>query len=556
MRYILSFCIFIVSVLTCSSQVVPEHNSNTGIYAFIDELASLRVFSLNSSVQPYSRTLIASCLDSARAHRDRLNPRQQKELSFYCQAYALEMGTGNQQSIGHRNLNTGALRLSLRPYGITYRDSLFRFQLQPILGGQAFHNASGNVTHRWWGASMHATMGNHLAIYASLRDNWETEILAKPTYLTTRPGGNYKVHEGGRPGGDFSEMRGGITWAWKWGYIGLIKDHTTWGSGYHSPLILSGRTPSFAQIRLNLKPVRWAELNYIHGWLVSEVVDSSRSYITPQGSYRKVYRNKYLASNFITISPWRDVNFSFGNSIVYSDMDVQPAYLIPLMFYKSIDHTLNHNIDNQNSQMFFDLSIHRIRHLHLYGTFFVDEWKTSRIFHKNEHNFLAEKAGFRLSGWPFENLTLTAEYTRINPVVYKHRIPSLTYASNQFILGNYLGSNSDEIYTSLSYRPLRGLELSFSWWNARKGNDYDYVLGNEVATYPVLKDIIWQNRSWSFSTRYEFLPNAYLFAEYLHSNITAANADGYTAQYYLDLFTPVFYQGNRSTFSGGFCFGF
>lgn len=555
MKRILYILLVFILPFHAYTQVALEPTSNLSIYDYLDELASLKIISLNSAVQPYSRTFIASCLDSAALHTSILSRRQQKELVFYRRAYAIE----THQPVDSRiNIfrNSRAFSLALDPYGLVYRDTLLSMQVQPILGGQVFFNGNGEVVHRWYGASMVAYAGKHLGIYASMRDNWETQILTQPRYFTLQMGGNYKVNEGGRPGGDYSEMRGGITWAWKWGYIGLIKDQVVWGSGYHGSIILSGRTPTFPYIRLNLKPAAWVELNYIHGWLVSEVIDSSRSYITPQGTYRAVFRNKYLASNFITVSPSHNVHISFGNSIVYSDMNVQPAFLIPLMFYKSIDHTIDHGIDNQNSQMFLDLSIRSVKHLHLYGSLFVDEWKTSRLFQKDQHNFVGGKAGFRLSGWPVHNLSLTAEYTCINPITYKHRIPSLTYASNQYNMGYYLGDNSDEWYISASLKPLRGLDLSISAWHARHGNEYVYDTGLDATTHPVLQNITWQNKSISLKARYEFLSNAYLFGEILFSNIQSFDVDGKSAQFYLNLYTPKFFQGNQSTITGGFTFGF
>ncbi len=99
-------------------------------------------------------------------------------------------------------------------------------------------------------------LGKHLGIYASLRDNHEEKMLSGPEYLNTRPGAVYKS------GQDYSEMRGGMTWAWKWGMLGLVKDHLEWGNNYHYPSILSAKAPSFTQLKLRLSPVKWFEFNY------------------------------------------------------------------------------------------------------------------------------------------------------------------------------------------------------------------------------------------------------------------------------------------------------
>ncbi len=123
-------------------------------------------------------------------------------------------------------------------------------------------------------------------------------------------------------------------------HVGLVKDQIQWGLNYNGANIFSGRTPSFPMIKLDLSPVKWFDFHYYHGWLVSEVVDSSRSYITSNGDYRAVYRNKFIAANIFTFKLWSYLHLSFGNSIIYSDNNVQLAYLIPVLFYKSVDHTL------------------------------------------------------------------------------------------------------------------------------------------------------------------------------------------------------------------------
>ncbi|MEZ5084154.1 MAG: hypothetical protein R2750_12015 [Bacteroidales bacterium] len=75
-----------------------------------------------------------------------------------------------------------------------------------------------------------------------------------------------------------------------------------------------------------MKPAKWFEFNYYHGWLVSMVVDSSiTDYSTDPP--REVYRPKYIAANMFTFIPSKKLNLSIGNSIIYSDMGVQPAYL-------------------------------------------------------------------------------------------------------------------------------------------------------------------------------------------------------------------------------------
>ena len=388
------------------SQEVPQAVSNYGIYDFLDELSNEQIISINSVVKPYSRLFIARCLHEAEGKQEVLNSRQQKELDFYLLDFGKELSEGWRNNTTPARLNDvsrsggaqwlkggkGQKRMDL----FYYKDSLFALTVNPIFGGEVFTNSSGQATYWRNGIEARAYV-QHWGFYASLRDNHETPLLGLPAYLTDRVNGNIKE------GNSWEEMMGGVTYSWKWGNAGLVKDNLQWGDNYHGANIFGGNNPSFVQIRLHLSPVKWFEFNYFHGWLNSMVVDSSQSYWVTNSygtSYREVYHKKFLAANMFTFIPVKNLNISAGNSIVYSDLGLFPAYLIPIFFYKAVDHSVNMGIDNMNSQMFFDISSRQIKNLHLYATLFIDELSIPRILRKDEWNFLSYKAGFRINNFP------------------------------------------------------------------------------------------------------------------------------------------------------------
>jgi hypothetical protein len=562
LKPIRSFLLTILLLLVWSKvycQDVPVSFRNEAIYDFLDELANSKIITINSTVKPYTNSYILQCLVETEKSKEQLTKRQRKELDFYLKQYQFisKKGKNSYTDSKHGNLITKepSFNIGFLPPGLHYKDSLFTFSLKPIWGVREYVVGSNQIMHTWGGAEAWGHIGK-ISIYANLRDNYQTEILAKPSYFTQSEGGNYKLNVQGRKGGDFSEMRGGIVYGWKWGSIGLIKDQLEWGTNYHGASIFSGRTPSFAMIKLNMKPVYWFELNYYHGWLVSEVVDSSRSYITSGGDFRTVFRDKYIAANLMTFIPFKGISFSVGNSIVYSDIKVQPAYLIPVMFYKSIDHTLNHDIENQNSQMFFDLSIRRIKNLHLYSTIYIDEFSVTRVFSTKRHNFVSQKYGFRLSNWPISNTSLTLEYTKANPLTYKHRVPTTTFETNKFNLGHYLRDNSDELFGAIDIKLFRGFLLRGDITYARHGNEYAYVTVPNEDQLPFMKDVTWKNLTISFTSRWEFIHDSWLYLNIAQSNIQGFDVDGHTAQYYLDLYTPSSFQGKKSIVTLGLNFGF
>ena len=552
------FLLLILLPALLPGQVVYEHISRTSIYDFLDELANAKLIEINSAIKPYSRIFIAGKLREASEKQDQLTKRQQKELEFYLKDYRLEQ---QYTTKGMKPLNifpkSDHFATALNPLGFHYRDSVFTASVRPIWGIDYYSNSNGAGYHRWGGLEAFAYITENLGGYTSLRDNYESIIFTQPEYFNQRPGAPQKANpEGGR---EYSEARGGLMASWNWGAIGIVKDHAEWGNNYNGSNILSGRTPSFAQLKLQLTPVRWFEFNYIHGWLVSEVVDSSESY-WDNGYYRAVFYPKYIAANMFMFRPVKNLAISIGNSIVYSDMNVHLAYLVPFLFYKSVDHTLNATNQagqtGQNSQLFLDISSRNIKNLHLFLTVFVDEFSTERVTDPDTYNFLSWKGGFRLSNWPVRNIILTGEYTYTLPMTYQHNIPTTTFESNRYNLGHYLRDNSQDIFVSISCKPIRGLVVDLSYALGLHYNDYVYDYSPDVDAKPVMQDLTWRNSELALRGRYEFLNNAFVFAGLIFGNAEGFDVDDQQAQYYLDRYSPVLFQGKTTTLQAGFNIGF
>jgi hypothetical protein len=562
--------LFTFVILAVSAQDILEHISYTRIYDYLDELATDGIIELNSVAKPYSRLFIAEKLLEAQTHKD-LNKRQLEELRFFLNEFALE-----QDKLPDSKLNlikNNLLNLALIQPAFNYRDAMFRARITPLLGMDISYNGNGTLTKRWYGVDFQSMIGKNLSVYGSLRDiQVAGPLLARPTYLNDFPGYEYKESS---LGGDFSDSRGGIKYSWNWGSIGLVKDNIVWGDNYHGSNILSGRTPSFPMLTLHLKPAKWFEMQYFHGWLVSNVIDSTRFYLDNQDVKQYRMTNKFIAANLFTFTPVKNLNLSIGNSIIYAEADVQPAYFIPIAFYKSIDHTLTKGLglENQNSQVFLNFSSRNIKHLHLFTSVYADEISWSRFLPSSkERNPISYKIGAELCNFPVENLALIAEYTNTNIINYKHSIPALTWASNGYNLGSYLGDNSSEIYLAMRYKPLRGLDLSLSLTDAKHGNEYIYLRRDaqgvdaisKIISQPSLGDITWSNNSLAFNAQYEIINNAYAIINVVYSDIKGYNLTSTpivgevrkTAQGYLDLFTPAYLQGKNTTITIGFSFGF
>ena len=492
-------------------------------------------------------------------------------------------GGGNNSQLS--TFNSQLYSLSLLQPAFHYADKWFECKINPILGMDLTMNGHGMVMHRWYGAEIRADIMDHLAVWGSIRDHsysgqyldksyYESigqkvsygGVLSRPEFLNMLPGGSYHPMS---YGGDYAEIRAGIkVYTW-WGSIGLVKDNVQWGDSYYSSNILSGRAPSFPMIELKLKPCKWFRLDYIHGFLASEVVDSTKYYLgdtTIVGVKDKFYRPaaKYLAANMLTFTPVRGLDLSVGSSIVYGTGSMWAAFSLPISFFNSIDHQMNYNAaDNENSQIFLNISTRNLKYTHFYASVFVDEFSFGRLKKSsNQFNFFGWKIGGRVSNWPVKDLSVMMEYTQTNPGTYEHLYDLLKYTSNSYVLGHYLGDNAREVVAKVSYKPVRGLTLDLSYVGGWKYNELVYGYGATFITRKPYENVVWRNDEVKLHAMYEVVNNAYAFLDFGWNNARGFDVENENvgaeirldAEGYLKRYTPAFYWGQNFTVKMGFSF--
>ena len=599
--------VFLLSPLTCHlsplyAQRIPEAIEYTEIYDYLEELTTDGIISSNAAVKPYTRDAIARMLVEVQSKDSLLNRRQRDDLQFYLQDYALELDTlPTYYSYDHRHVTqwiTPVSNLSLADPSlhILTKDKIFKMRLRPILGMDLSYNTNGLLMHRVYGAELQMDIAHHLSIWGSIRDNsWSRQgvngsRVTQPGYLNNLAGVQYKE---ANYGGDFSDSRGGISlYAW-WGSIGVQRERITWGDAQHCSNILSAHNPAVPMVTLQLTPCKWFQFDYFHAWLPSNVPDSTYYYVENdrEGVTQREYRpaNKFMAANMFTSMPCKYVQFSFGNSIVYAERNVQAAYFIPIAFYKSLDHLLTKGLssENQNSQVFGTITVRPTDHLRLYGSFFLDEFKFARLKKSNpEHNPVSYLVGFNWSGWPVRGLALRGEFMRSYIACYTHSIAVLDYTSNSYNMGHYMGDNAQSIFLQLAYRPSRGLRLTLDYTCDTKYRAYAYLrhniagsrVENPIIAQTPFSEPIWRSDEIRFRAVYEVFNNCYAHVGFSYNNTRAFaptsariegedrgwNADG-TSQnlsgdeleaYYLNKYTPTYLQGKKFTFTCGLSFGF
>lgn len=542
--------ILLISCVSIQSQNTFDVTKFKAIDGFLDEMASKQLIQFNSAIKPISRNEIAEHLVLISQSSNSLNNRQLKELKFLIREFDIDTAQFIDFAFNHALKNYRPWGDSfIKPVLFSYRDRLINFNLEPVAGFQWWKKGSESIYTKWSGMHASARLGNKWSGYIGLTDNFEKQILGADSFLTQRPAGSYKLSGIGlNSDGEYSTLIAELKYAWAWGNVALSYNRLEWGNHYNGSNIFGGRTTPFSQLKLQLNPVKWFELNYVHGWLNSDIIDSTRSYTFPNVlGYRKrdVFRKKYLAANMMTFTMMPHLKFSVGNSIIYSDSDIQPVYLIPFMFFNSPDQNLsaNNNYAGQNSQFFLDISSRQIRNTHLYLSLFVDEISFRRMWNPSlQSNYLSIKTGLKWFNIANSNISFTTELTRSNPQVYKHVIPSSTFATNNYNLGHYLKDNSLNYFAAVELRPSQRFHLNASYNYSAHGKEYDLIPNASRWGLPFMASVEFETVDLNFSIVYYLYPNVFVFA-----NFTQMNNSGNTIKY-----LPSYFHGNNFIISTGF----
>lgn len=488
------FLVVLFTSFIAQAQVVYEPLYKD-VYSYLSRLSQEGIVDLDDEIKPLSKKYIAEKLLEISLSETLLTSLEKEELKFYKKDYFDELSFiqyKDSAGTGSGEMNILGKDPSERLRLFSYQDNLFKVNVSPVLGYEKGSVDSKSYSHQWSGLYFYGYLTDYLGFSFDYRDNSETGVNLDRTKAFT-PTTGITVAKASTDEIQYSEVRTSLSYNWSWGSLTLAKDYLEWGYGESGKLVLSQKAPSYPFIRLDIRPAKWLQFNYFHAWLNSDVIDSNETYSTYSGNSsssaeRIIYRNKYLASHSLIITPMKGLKVSLGESVVYSDR-LEVPYLMPLMFFRLADHYLSSRAGNNagsNSQFFLSLSSRdQLKNTHLYGTLYIDELSISDLFNPEKQR---TQVGFTLGGsvtdLPIDNLTITLEYTKAYPFIYRHYIPTETYTSSGYTLGHWIGDNADLIYSSLNYRLLRGLQATLWAEHIRKG-EYDFSEGVELQYGPV-----------------------------------------------------------------------
>jgi hypothetical protein len=250
------------------------------------------------------------------------------------------------------------------------------------------------------------------------------------------------------------------------------RERLLWGYGASDKLIVSDNAPVFDFGKIDVHVGKFSYM-FFHGWLLGPTRTAAGAY---SGVSEAHVSPKYLAAHRFGVSFPRLIDIGFSELVVYSRRSPDLAYLNPVIDLKDVEPQLH---DRDNSLRSLDAKLHALSNFELYGTLLIDDLTWSKLgskFYGNEFAFTV--GGSYIEPLGLENADVVLEYTRIDPYVYSHHIPENSYANDQFVLGNHLGPNSDDVFARFRYRFSRKLTTSLEVEKTRHGDNITDAAGN------------------------------------------------------------------------------
>jgi hypothetical protein len=528
--------LILISFLPVQAQIVYE-NLNSNVYNYLERLSNRGVIEFSNLIKPLSRKYISEKLVDAKGKIEMLTELEKEELVFFERDYFLEIQGFADENAGKKFLSYFEGDEAERFRFFSYGDKTFKLIASPLLGLDLSYPEKESIFHSWMGISTYAYLLNNIGISLYFKTNNEkgNKLDIKKDF-TPETGIIPEVRDNGRDLA-YTEVRSAVSADWGWGSVVIAKDYIEYGYEKFGNLVLSKKAPSFPFVRLDLKPADWFSFTYFHGWLSSLVIDS----IKVDQYNRDIYRNKFFAWHALTLTPLKGLDFTLGESVIYAD-ELEPLYLMPIMFFYIADEYVSNRTakpGDANQQIFLTVSSkNHLSNTHFYGTLFIDELTIGGIngslfinttyggaVQERQRTQLGYTLGLSVTDLPIENLTFTGEYTRINPFVYGHHDIAQTYRNSGYVIGHWMGHNSDLIHLDLKYRFLRGLEANL--WGAyiRKGSS-DYSQQYQTPEPPFLFEKRTNYSYYGLNLKYELLNELHFEGRFKRTKISAEKENG------------------------------
>jgi len=183
-----------------------------------------------------------------------------------------------------------------------------------------------------------------------------------------------------------------------------------------------------------------------------------------------VYAKKYSTMHYLSFVPWKKLNISLFESIIWKTSDslytrgFDLSYLNPVIFYRPVEFNLG---SGDNAMIGLNLRFTAGEGIALYGQFVIDEFKIKEItsgngWAGNKYAWQAGVKSFDLFG--IRNLNIQVEFNTIRPYMYTHFTTVQNYSNAKEPLAHPSGANTKEAVAIAKYNYKRlYFNLKYVW---------------------------------------------------------------------------------------------
>lgn len=470
---------------------------NHWVYDYLGRLETRQVIQgvINGSM-PLSRVEIARYLARVQKHEDLLSKVEQDQLNFLTIEFKEELSAAGGQVKPYRTRiqRLRETRLARKVPDILYQNNRnllswnedpFSIYFDPILYyARSYSDVDYQVSlqknfQRSSGFRAWGNFTDYLGFFIDVRDTkeWGTTRYKIGNYTLPRLG----FVRATDPGHIYhDETAAYLKLGFEHLQITYGKFSNFWGPGRSGSLILSDYATSYDQVKLEFI-FNHLKFTSIYAFLIDY----------KEHDQDVLQQKNYLAAHRLEFLPWQWLALGLSESVVFNGRSFEPAYLNPVMFFRSAEHYLG---SPDNMMMGIDFKLTALKNFKFYGELFIDDITTTKLGTDWYGNKLGYQIGsFWVDPFKIKNADVRIEYTRIRPYVYSHK-NSLDYKHYDSLLGHSIGPNADELYWEVNYRLSKWAKMCLFGEVWRHGANFeDRNVGGDVNIPHQFEDDLYAN---------------------------------------------------------------
>ena len=209
------------------------------------------------------------------------------------------------------------------------------------------------------------------------------------------------------------------------------------GEGHRSLLLSDNASPyPYFKVNTTIWKLKYTLLYMSLKDVRSEVLNDNNS-----------YRNKYIASHYLSWNITKRLNIGFFESVIWENSNdgSNLAYYNPIIFYQAIQFSTGSRSGNALIGLSAKYKI--TDRINAYGQFIIDEFSSGDVF--GGDGSWKNKTGYQFGlkyydAFGLKNLFLQAEYNRVRPYTYSHNTIVLNYGHNNQSIAHPYGASFSE----------------------------------------------------------------------------------------------------------------